>query len=72
MKHLVKKNNKSLNPRRVSVADAGSKLFFHIGENRFLNQTNEDSDRSSSIRFSDKLHERWDDLFDNFDDLRLK
>ncbi|POY37125.1 hypothetical protein C3K47_08695 [Solitalea longa] len=50
-----------------------STLIFHIEppSNR-INKEIESNHSSSSIRFSDKLHEHWDDLFDNFDDLRLK
>lgn len=70
MKSLVKKNHSLLNPR-PGTSTATPKLFFHVGEKHFSNQS-EDSSKSNSIRFSDKLHERWDDLFDNFDDLRLK
>lgn len=69
---IVKKTHSSLNPRPGASASATPKLFFHVSEKRFLHQQSEDSSNSNSIRFSDKLHERWDDLFDNFDDLRLK
>ncbi|UKJ07763.1 hypothetical protein [Solitalea lacus] len=48
-------------------------LIFHIdqlAEKRF-----QDFERhyvSRNIYFSDKVQERWDDFFDNLDDLRLK
>ncbi|MCO4294351.1 hypothetical protein NF867_15930 [Solitalea sp. MAHUQ-68] len=48
-------------------------IVFHVDSIGSRNNAEfENNHLSQLIRFSDKLHERWDDLLDNFDDLSLK